>query len=426
MFFPSPIITGCVCAALFAGLICEVQPAHILMFIALAVLMLTGVLSPEQAFAGFSNTEMLTVAVLYLIAAGFQSSGITRRLENIIFGKTKNARLSLLRMMIIAAFISTFFNNTPIIAILIPVVVSWCKQQHMPASKFLIPLSYTVIFGGLCSLIGTSTNLVVSGLMEKANLGGMGFFEISYIGIPVAVLGILYMVTIGFNALPSHKSPVESVKEQANELPIHVCLEQTTTSAWNQILPIFILLSMIIAVAAGYTSIFQAAVAAATAMLVLGVVKPSAALEHIDWAVLIVIACSFGIASAISNSGLADIIAKLIVSYIGGYGAIVGLFAIITATCIITEFLTNNAAAALMFPLAIAVANQFQADPRAFAIAVAIGASAGFAMPFGYQTHLMIYGPGGYRLVDFLKVGIPIDILYIAAGSLLIPLFYHL
>jgi len=193
---------------------------------------------------------------------------------------------------------------------------------------------------------------------------------------------------------------------------------------WKKVAPFIILTGVIFAVVAGYTSMFQAAVAASCVILVSRIVTPSEVLTHIEWSVLIVIACSFGIANAIEASGLATAIGKMVVVHIGSYGIMAGLLAILTATCITTEFLSHNATAALMFPLAMAVAQQFGTDPRAFAIAVTIGASAGFAVPFAYQTHLMVYGPGGYRFRDFLTVGIPLDIIYIIAGTLLIPLIW--
>jgi di/tricarboxylate transporter len=585
------VVTSAVCALLFIGLVMEAMPAHVLMFLVLVLLMLAGILTPDQAFAGFSNREMLTVAILYIVAAGFHTTGLTEKLGGITLGKTRGVRLPMIRMMLIVAAISAFFNNTPIVAIFLPAVAEWCRKNNVAPSKLLMPLSYAAIFGGLCSVIGTSTNLVISGLMERASIGSMSFFEIGYIGLPAALIGMAYMITIGNKLLPNRKSPIEEVQDAVGDFMVNVCLShesslvgQTVEDAclrnlpglflvkivrenmaiapvkaseklqagdilyfsgdtatveyifkitgtqevsdqpalnhrirlveavipaksslagstlkqsrfrsrydgaviaiyrgggrvrgklgdqrlhggdvllimagadfekniqntedilliseraagsqmdegipvWKKLVPFAILAAMVGAVVLNFTTMFIAACAAAFVTLITGIVRPQDALKHIEWNVLIVIACSFGIASALAKSGVAAAIGKIVVSHLGVYGPVAGIFAILVATCFVTELLTNNAAAALMFPLAIAIAQQFGADPRAFAIAVAVGASAGFALPFGYQTHLMVYSPGGYRFRDFLKTGIPLDLMYIATGALLIPIIWKL
>jgi len=218
------VITSIVCLVLLIGLVADYMPAHVLMFVAVSTLMLLGVFTPLQAFAGFANKEMLTVAVLYIVAASFNTCGLTGYLGDIMMGTSRNSRRALTRMMIISASISVFFNNTPIVAILAPAVVEWCRKNNVPPSKLLIPLSYAVLFGGLGSLIGTSTNLVVNGLMERAHIGGMSFFEIGYIGIPMAIIGILYMLTIGCDLLPNRKNPIDEVQEKTKEFLVNVCL----------------------------------------------------------------------------------------------------------------------------------------------------------------------------------------------------------
>lgn len=416
-------ITAIVFIILLTSLIINKFPAHVLVFLALSTLTVSGVLTPEQAFGGFANKEMLTVAVLYIVAAGFQTGGLTSHLGKFIFGKKAAGRITVLRMMLLAGFISVFFNNTPIVAILAPVAVAWGQKHGMAPGKLLIPLSYAVIFGGMCSLIGTSTNLVVSGLMEKAQLGGMGFFEIGYVGIPVAFLGIGYMVTVGYALLPNSGRQTDQVLQQ--EDTEETCSEDKACVEARRrlLLPIGVLALVIVTVASGYLPMFQAALIAAALMILSGQVKGEEVLQNVEWNVLIVIGCAFGLATALEKTGIAAGLASGIVYVVQDGGSIAGLAAILAATCLVSEVLTNNAAAALMFPLAISTAQQFGVDPRPFAMAVAIGASAGYAIPMGYQTHLMVYNSGGYRLIDFLKIGIPLDILYIVASTLLFSLY---
>lgn len=403
--------TSGVFVILFAALVWEKMPAHISVFLALSALTVGGVLSPDQAFSGFANKEMLTVAVLYIVAAGFQTGGLGNLLGKVVLGEQAAGRMTVLRLMLLSGLFSVFFNNTPIIAILTPVVVDWGRKNGIAPGKLLMPLSYAVTFGGMGSLIGTSTNLVVSGLMDRAGIGGMRFFEIGYIGIPVALLAISYVVIFGYRVLPDSgmngKTLISTVPDASRG---------TAASARTIVLPLCVLSTTVFVVAAGWIPMFQAALVAAAVMILSGQVKAKEALTHVEWNVLIVIACSFGLATALEKTGIAAGLTGGIVHFLRDFGPLAGLAAILTATCLVTELLTNNAAAALMFPFAVSLAQQFNADPRLFALAVAIGASAGYAVPMGYQTHMMVYEPGGYRFTDFLKVGIPLDLLYIVGS----------
>lgn len=405
--------TSFVFIVLFIALVCEKIPANVSVFLALSVLTIGGILTPEQAFSGFTNKEMLTVALLYIVAAGFHKGGLGILLGELVFGGQAAGRMTILRLMLLSGLFSIFFNNTPIVAILTPVAVEWGYKNGIAPGKLLLPLSYAVTFGGMGSLIGTSTNLVVSGLMDKHGIGAMGFFEIGYIGIPVALLAIGYVVIFGYRLLPdSGVAEAKLFGPQVSKEP-----ELSILSARSIALPIIVLSLTVFVVAIGWLQMFQAALLAAAATIISGQVKPKEALKYVEWNVLTVIACSFGLAMALEKTGIAAGITGGIVHMLKDFGPLAGLAAILTATCLVTEVLTNNAAAALMFPFAVSLAQQFNVDPRNFAIAVAIGASAGYAVPMGYQTHMMVYEPGGYRFTDFLKIGIPLDVVYIL-GSL--------
>ena len=178
------------------------DPAFIV-FSAMVALTLGGVISVDEAFQGYSNEGMLTVAFLYIVSAGLQSSGLfTKTIYRLLGDKTLGQRKRYLRLLFPIAGLSAFLNNTPIVASLIPVIKKWAKKYDFHDSKLLIPLSYAAILGGMCTLIGTSTNLVVHGLMQDSGMGGLGFFEITVIGLPIAVIIIAILSIIGYRLLP--------------------------------------------------------------------------------------------------------------------------------------------------------------------------------------------------------------------------------
>lgn len=558
-------------------LIKEWIEADIIIFATLILMILGKVISLQEAFTGFSNHAMLTVGFLFIVAGGLQKTGILNDIGKIILGRRAGSpRWKLMRLLFPVASISAFFNNTPIVAMLIPVVRSWTVKNEYSVSKFLIPLSYAAILGGVCTLIGTSTNLVVHGLMLQNGYEGMSFFEISKIGIPVAIIGLLTLIFIGYRLLPERKEPTVKLGESTREFVIamkvgknypHIgksieeaglrhlkglfvfqmqrgdevitpvtpdtdihandrlfftglpdtilelqrtpgltLLKDTSLDLknydsdqiwsfevvispnspligknvresnfrsrynavivaihrsgeriqskvgdvvlhsgdtlllladknfldkwynsedfflvsrsqevhskpqWKSVLSLIVLGAMIISMAFALLPILVSVCLTAVILLVTGCITPQDARHSVDWKVLLIIASSFGIAKGMANSGLAGFMANKLILGLGMMGVIGLLIGVYFMTSLYTEIITNNAAAALLFPIALSVAQQAQVNPRPFFLAVAMAASASFATPIGYQTNLMVYGPGGYRFKDFMRIGIPMNI----------------
>lgn len=584
------LFTLVVVGLMLVGLIFELLAPDVIVFAALGVLLLTGVLDVREALAGFSNAGMLTVAVLFIVAYAAQSSGILEFFANHVMGKSGGGRRSLLRMMLPIQFISAFLNNTPIVAMFIPTIRDWALRHHVSPSKFMLPLSYAAIFGGVCTLIGTSTNLVVNGLYQQSLNQSLGMFELAWIGIPCALASTLYMVTIGYRLLPerrdlsedfassgreyllemkllpespllgksveevglrnldqlflaeivrsgkiiapvkptdileagdrlyfngqaeaivrlqifpgmvpsherdfcvnlrqsgrgriieavvSRSSPMlgKTLKEgnfraryDAAVLAVHRHGEQLPGplgslvlkpgdtllllagddfyKRWNQARDFYMiskltdmpvinrrkssiilcsLLGMVALAAFGVMDILNAAILAAIVLLFTRCITVVEARRSIELNVLIVIASALGISVALEKTGAARHLAMQIIDAVAGFGPVGLLLAICLATTVLTELITNNAAAALVFPIAISAAQAAGLDPRPFVVAIAISASASFATPIGYQTNLMVQGPGGYTFSDFLRVGLPLNLLFMAVSVLVIPLIW--
>jgi di/tricarboxylate transporter len=570
-------------------LVKEYLEAEIAVFSVLLLLVIGNIIDTKEAFSGFSNHGMLTVGFLFIIAGALQRTGVLENIGDSLLGKKGKTTHKLFRLLPPVSAISAFFNNTPVVAMLIPAISSWARKNHTSVSKFLIPLSYAAILGGTCTLIGTSTNLVVHGLMLEKGLPGLSFFEISKVGVPAALIGLTTIILAGHKLLPDRKDPIIQMGEHIREFVVvmqvtagykHIgetiekaglrhlkglflfqverngelktpvsphdkiqlsdylfftglpetimdlqrvrglSLLKTKTfdlenfdsddfgafevvvspnspligknvreskfrSSYNAVIiaihrsgerirekigdiilrggdtllilgrkdfveqwyhsrdfylvsksvginskprgyatfSIFVLIIMIAVMASGLVPIIVASSSAAVALILSKCITVQDARNSIDWKVLLIIASAFGIAKALENSGVAFFLAREIISSVGSFGTLGLLVGIYFITSVFTETITNNAAAALLVPIVLSVANQAGVDPRPLLIATAIGASASFATPIGYQTNLMVYGPGGYRFKDFLKVGIPMNLII---GTTVISIIYFL
>lgn len=573
-------------AIMMVGLVLELARPDLIIFATLTIFLLFGILTPEEALHGFSNQGMLTIALLFIIAGSVQKSGIVDQAVVRLLNSKQAIPKVMLKIFIPISSFSAFLNNTPIVVTFTPVIRKWCAEHGISHSKFLIPLSYATILGGTITLMGTSTNLVVHGLMLDYGYEGFSIFQLAVVGIPIALLGILYLVTIGYKLLPNHKANDETAQEQSREYLSEVVVEpsypyindsvkdaglrhlkglflisiirgkekiapvkdstkiqkgdrliftglistiaelqsrkglkiETGTDltldtikngntqlveaivshqspllyktikqskfrgkydaaviavhrnqervkskvgdiqlkpgdtlllltgpdfknrmnsndfyvltqlnnpsferdAKQGFLSIGILLAMILLVTFNVLTMFKAMSLAVILLLLFRLVTPEEAKNHVQFNVLLLIASAFGIGTALLKTGAAEWIASGLVTVAKPIGIIAVLFLIYVLTNIFTEIITNSAAAVMMFPIAMEVAEQMEVDTMAFAVLVAIAASSSFATPIGYQTNLIVYGPGGYRFTDYMKVGIPLSFIVMITTVLIV------
>lgn len=606
----STLLTLSVICVLFGLLTFSSLSADIVLLAGVLVLVLCGVLSPGEALAGFSNEGMVTVAILYIVGAGVRETGGVDWIAKGLFGRPKSMLGAIMRLVFPTMGLSAFMNNTPLVAMLLPAVGDFAKTQRIAPSKLMIPLSYAAILGGTMTLIGTSTNLVVQGLIIKTLGPGakLGMFDISWVGVPAALIGGVYVVFAARYLLPDRRpalSTTDDPKEYTVEMQVesdsplvgstiesaglrhlpglflaeihrgqstlpavspretlragdHLlfvgvvesivelqrirglvpaaddvfqlkaprperCLieavvsnscplvgmtirESRFRSHYNAVvvavarngerlhqkigdvvlhpgdvllveghpsfadqhrdsrdfflvskieestppkhelayLAVGLLLAMVFAVSgkdilelvssaipslAPLTSalpqptMLVSAMVAAALMLITRCVSIETARKSIDWDVLLAISASFALGTALDKSGAAKMIAESTSALAGG-SPLYSLVLIYFITLVVTELITNNAAAALMFPFALATAKTLDVSYLPFVVAVMMAASAGFATPIGYQTNLMVYGPGGYKFSDYVKVGVPLDLLIMAITVAIAPWAY--
>ncbi|WP_263809505.1 SLC13 family permease [Salinibacter sp.] len=602
---PDAWITVAVVMGVVGALMADVGRPDLVLLSGLSVLLVSGVVSPDQAFAGFSNAAVLTVGALYVVAGGVQHTDALSELDRVLFADTTRLEPVLARFMVPTSVLSGLLNNTPIVAMLTPRLQEWADAQNIPASKLMIPLSYAAITGGMMTLIGTSTNLIVAGLMEAEGYEPLSLFDVTWVGVPAALVVIAYFVLGGHRLLPDRGTSAPAAERRLGQNMFEVTvtapspivgqtvaeaglrdlgdaylthvrrgtevlqgrpgrpLEQGDVLAFNgslaarerllerpglsrtlpapdgahddparyETLPLYeaviaessnlvgttlgeanfreqyqgvvlgiqrqdepvtspvgttelqagdLLIveapddfeerwssgsreefylvaprdgrarqggspehddeetdrsgrapialgltgAMVLAAATGLAPIVTAAVLAALLMVGTGCIRPAEAQRALNVQVLVVIAAALGIGKAIETTGLATAAAQGVLSVAEPFGPVVVLVALYLLTNLLTEIITNNAAAVLMLPVAMAAASSLGAPPVAFGVLVAVAASASFLTPIGYQTNLMVMAPGGYRFSDYARVGWPVTLLVMGTSVGIISLVW--
>ncbi len=429
------VIVGMV-AALVVG---KMLPGLVL-FSAVVLFLCAGILSPRELLEGFSNKGMITVALLYLVSEGVRQSGALTQLVKRLLpqGKTTIFKAQL-RLLPSVALMSAFLNNTPVVVILAPIIKRWAEKVKLPATKFLIPLSYVTIFGGVCTLIGTSTNLVVYGLIIDSGYEGFSMFELGKVGVFIAAAGIIYLLLFSQRLLPNDRAEaaVHKLRSPYDEALSSEEDEVSSNKKSTRWFALLLLLVLIVGATVGELPVvrehfsfirldmFFFAAVVVVVMAWTGIFSAKHYTHYISWDILITIACAFAISKALHNSGVADAVASFIISLSENYGPHFLLASLFIITNLFTELITNNAAAALTFPLALSLSEQLGVSPMPFFVVIGIAASASCSTPIGYQTNLIVQGLGNYRFTDFTRVCLPLNIITFLISIILIPLIWH-
>ena len=580
--------------------------------LALSILCLVvamGLVSPADMTLVFKNEAPLTIAALFVIGGALEKSGAVEQIGALLRNRLPGStRWAIFAFSVVAAFFSAWMNNTAIVAILLPVTLGFARSKDIPASRLLMPLSYASILGGCCTLIGTSTNILVSGALRDLGLSQLTMFELAPLGVPLAVAGVAYLTIFGVKLIPARSSisgsldidhrttplyplliskdspivgqmlvdsqlgdrasgihvlevrrngtrvmlPLSQIQIEKNdrflvalhrrrggaskpaelftaigaeslstvpglvselvvrdessligetlaksdfrqryncvvlavhrngvnitdriaELPLEIgdtllvitalnnlqAIEATrdfvmtdtppelTMDAIKHHRPRHVILSWAALIGVVLVSaltdflhgiypsiplvpIHYAAMVGALSLLWLKVMSPREAYASVDWQVLLMLYGLLGLGMAMQGTGTAVWLAKGLVSFSESivpeqYMAIVMLWLIYLLTLCLTEVLSNNATAVMMIPIGVTLATELGVNPRGFIMAITVASSCAFAMPMGYQTHMMVYGPGGYRFADFLRVGIPLNVICWITSCLLIPIIW--
>ena len=580
--------------AVFAGFVRERIPSDVVALLAMSALLLLGLLSVDDALDVFSNAAPITIGAMFVLSAALERTGVITGVGNVIVRLSKrwSPLGAIVLLMAVVIVLSAFMNNTPIVVILIPVAIRLAQSVGVSPSKLLMPLSFASIFGGMTTLIGTSTNLLVDGVVQNAGLEAFGIFEITGAGLCLALAGTLYMVVIGQWTLPDRDTlaallpssssrrfvaqvlvPLDSalvgktIKEtgfspdkgftvidvmrenrsRRDELasltleggdrlvirsPVsemltlreagNVAIGATSTHAIEPVqatetrvmegvvgpqsrlvgrpiigaglvrlygvyaiaihrrgenigiggknirfdigdtvlvegppsglrqmfddgmlsnltetterpirrdkAPIAVgaVAFVMLLAAFGVMPIAGLALIAAAAVIAFGCLDHQEAYKSIQWEILMLIFGMLALGKALETTGAAALLVDTLAGQIGHLPPLVTLAVVYLITSALTEFVSNNATAILMTPIALGLAASLGVDARPFVVAVMFAASASFATPIGYQTNTLVYTAGGYKFTDFARVGLPMNLLFFAVSMLVIPMFWPL
>ena len=417
---------------MFVLFVKEIFPLDVTALVVLIIFLVIGNLTLEEAISGFSNQAVITIAVLFILSHALQKSGILEygvvRLNKLT---ERSKLLGLTVFLITVAFASAFVNNTAIVAIFIPLTIRLAQKYNLSPSKLLIPLSYIAIMGGTLTLVGTSTNLLVNSIYVNTTMAEpLGMFEFSRYGIFILLIGLLYIIFAVPFILPS-RTVTSSLTQSYHmggyltELKVAEESLQKNRFWWVSLV---VIISAVFLAALGLVPILKGALVGMIILLVLRVISTNEAYQSINWQVIVLIAALIPIGIVIQKSGTSEWLATAMNNVVEQFDPalrpVVMVSLIYLMTMMLTEMASNAATAIIMTPIAISAAMQIGLDPKPFIFSVCFAASASFITPIGYQTNLMVYGPGGYKFSDYVKVGLPLAIFLWIMATFLIPVLW--
>ncbi len=383
-------------------------------------LAITGVLEPQAAFKGFTDSNVLLFIAMFVIGAAFFETGMAQKVGGLVTKFAKTDRQLIAAVMIITGTMSGFLSNTGTAAVLIPVVIGISQKTKFPRSKLLLPLVFAAAMGGNLSLIGAPGNMIAQSALEPLGLE-FGFFEYGLIGLPVLIAGIIYFTTIGYKLLPGETITSDNSIYAKQE-------DYSNVPEWKQYASLIILILTVLAMVFEKQigiRLYISAWIGALVLVVLGVIAGDDAIKSIDMNTVLLFVGSLALAEAIQSTGTGQLVASTIVSTLGENPSPTILLVIIFVICVIlTNFMSNTATTALMVPISLSIAQSIGADPRAVLMATVIGGSMAYATPIGMPANTMVYNIGGYKFMDYVKPALPLILVCGVVALVLLPVFF--
>lgn len=430
------ILTLLVLAAVVAALIWDKVRSDVVALTGAAVLLMTGVVRPVEVQGAFASPAIIALASLFVIAYALELSGLLDRAIQAAVVMCKRAGAAGIWMLLAAiGFVSCFLNSTPIVVLGAPVVRDVATALKLSPKRYLIPLSYITVLTGCCTLIGTSTNLLVDDMARLSGQPRFGLFEITPVGLPIAIAGGLYLFL--FSGRLMRRSLSEPVPDAGTSIPNQpietgaaqigdatVFAEPRPFQPVKAAIALSIFVGAIALAALNIAPIAASAFAGAVLLILLRVITADEAYGGLRPEILILIAGMVVIGIAMEESGLAAAATGALITSMHEIGPLTALIVLYGVTMILTELLSNATVAVLVTPIAVALAESLGVSPRPFIVAVMMAGSAAFATPFGYQTNVIVYQMGGYRYMDFVRVGLPLNLITFAVAIVAIQIFF--
>ena len=381
---------------------------------------LLGFIPAKQVFSGLSNSTVVLFAGMFVVGAAMFYTGLAQKIGNTVVHFCGTGENSLMfGLMIVGTLLSSVLSNTGTAACLLPVALGICAAAKIPASRQLMPLAFACGWGGIITMVGTPPNIIAVGAMTSAGLEPFGFFEFAWIGIPVSIAGMLYMMFVGKYLLPKVDLSADQEIEQE--------IEATVTDSKKQIVSGLILAVCIIVMALDLKAISleMTAIVGALVCVLTGCLTEKQAYSAIDWVTIFLFAGMMPVSAAMDKTGAGKLIAEWAVSLMGGSPTpIIMTSVLFIISCTLTQFMSNTAACALLAPVGVAISQQLGASPKAVLMAIGVAASCAFATPVGTPPCTLVLGPGGYKFMDYVKVGVPLVVLCFIVSIIVIPMVW--
>jgi sodium-dependent dicarboxylate transporter 2/3/5 len=423
------ITTLCVLAVAAFLFVTELIPLAVTAMAACTALGILGVLPSKQVYAGLSNSTVVLFGGMFVIGAAMFKTGLAEAVGLWVVNKAGTGEVKLMgAVMLVTIILSSVSSNTGTVACLMPVIIGIAQAANIPASKELMPLAVAANVGGTITMIGTPPNVIVTGALSAAGLPSFGFFEFALIGVPLSVIVLAYMLTIGRKTIPiknagaMDEEAVKAAKEEAGASDDDA--PKSKTKMWISGL---ILIGVVVCMALNLKTVplQTAAVTGAILCVITGCLKEKEAYAGIDWVTIFLFAGMLSVATAMDKTGAGKLIADTVVGMMGEHPNPIILCAVLyLISNVLTQFMSNTASAALLAPIGISIAQSIGADPKPVLMSIGIAASMAFATPMATPPNTLVLGPGGFSFNDYVKVGVPLCVITFIASVIIIPIFW--
>jgi anion transporter len=403
--------------------ITEIIPLAVTAMGASVACWILGLIPEKQIFLGLADSTVVLFAGMFVVGAAMFHTGVAQKIGAKVVrvcGTSENRLM--LGLMLVAAVMSAFLSNTGTTACLIPVVMSICATAKISPSRQLMPLAFAAALGGTCTLIGTPPNMLANVALKAAGMPELqfGFFEYAYIGIPITVAGILYMMLIGKHLLPNNLATDVDELEFAEDDAAAI-----SHKASRQIICGIILVGVIVCMGLDVVPLHIVSVIGALLCVLTGCLTEKQAYDSIDWITIFLFAGMIPVAEAMNTSGAGKLLAAETIKFMGGSPSPYLVTAVLfILAAVLTQFMSNTASKALLCPVGIALAQQLGASPRAVLMAILIASSCAFASPVGTPPNTLVLGPGHYRFLDYIKCGFGLIVVCLIVSIIVIPIVW--
>ncbi len=382
-------------------------------------LYLAGILKAEDIFSGFVNTNVIMFAAMFVVGGALFETGMAHKIGGIVIKFAKTERQLMVAIMLVSGIMSAFLSNTGTASVLMPVILGIAARSGFKRSRLLMPLVWGATIGALVTLLGSPGNLTASATLEEATGTGFSFLTLTPIGLPILILGVIYVYFIGYKFIPERES---DEKVAANEADF------SSVPAWKQWGSLAVLVLVVIGVIFEKQigiKMYITATIGALVLVLTGILPKGKAYGYISWNTIFLVAGMLPMATALNNTGAGAWIANGLISVVGTNASPILLTAVIwILTCVLTQFMSNSATIVMMCPIGIEIANGLGADPTAVVIAILSAGSLAFCTPIAQPQNTMVYGPGGFKFKDYFIAGIGISLLCFVVCIILLPIVY--